>query len=40
VNITLSPKQGLPMIVRKQDYEFERSRAEVRGNIREMVECG
>ena len=40
VNITLSPKQGLPMIVRTQDREFARSRAEMRGNIREMVECG
>jgi cytochrome P450 len=38
VNITLSPKRGLPMVVREQDRDFARSKAEVRGDIREMVE--
>lgn len=38
LNITLAPKHGMPMIVHEQDQAFEMSRAEVRGNIREMVE--
>ena len=38
VGITMSPKQGMPMIVHTQDRRFEHSRAEVRGNVREMVE--
>jgi cytochrome P450 len=38
VNITLSPKHGMPMIVREQDRAFEKSRTEVTGNVREMAE--
>jgi len=36
VQVTLSPKQGLPMSVHPQDRRF--AAAPVRGNIREMVE--
>jgi cytochrome P450 len=39
VNITMSPKHGMPMIVRAQDRAFERSRATVRGDIGEMVDA-
>src|SRR5437762_1608637 len=38
VTVTLAPKDGLPMLVSRQDGEF--GRTEVRGNIREMVELG
>lgn len=38
VNVVMSPKQGLPMIVQPQDREFRRSSAEVTGYIRKMVE--
>ena len=40
VNLTLAPKQGLPALIQKQDREFTRSRAEITGNLREMVACG
>jgi len=39
LNITLSPQPGMPMLVHPQDRAFEKSRATVRGNIREMVDC-
>ena len=35
VTITLSPKQGMPMILARQDRRFEAS--SIRGNVREMV---
>jgi cytochrome P450 len=38
VGITMSPKKGMPMLVHPQDRRFAHSRAEVRGNVREMVE--
>jgi cytochrome P450 len=36
VQLTLSPRQGLPMTVHRQDRRFEA--APLRGNIREMVD--
>jgi cytochrome P450 len=38
VNLTLSPKQGLSAVLRYQDREFARSRAEITGTLREMVD--
>jgi len=37
LSITMSPKQGLPMLVQKQDRRFEYGVGGVRGNVREMV---
>ena len=34
----LAPKYGMPMMVQKQDREFEKSKTAVRGNIHEMVD--
>ncbi len=33
----LSP--GLPVIVRRQDRQFHRSKAQIRGQLHNMVEC-
>lgn len=38
VATTLSPKNGMPMIVNEQDREFQRGVGGVEGNIREMVQ--
>lgn len=38
VNITLSARYGLPMILHAQDRAFARNNLSVRGNVREMVE--
>lgn len=38
VGITMFPKNGLRMFVRKQDAQFEQGVGGVRGNVREMVE--
>ncbi|NDJ52412.1 MAG: cytochrome P450 [Chloroflexi bacterium] len=35
--ITMTPRKGMPMIVRRQDHAFERGVGGVRGNVREMV---
>lgn len=35
--IVMSPKQGLPMMVQKQDRQFQKGVGEVKGNVREMV---
>jgi cytochrome P450 len=37
VHVTLTPKKGIPMILRKQDRQFRQAVGGVRGNIREMV---
>jgi cytochrome P450 len=37
VGVTMAPAKGLPMIVHKQDHQFEGGTVSVRGNIREMV---
>jgi len=37
VSITLTPKGGLPMLVQKQDRQFEQGAGGMRGNVREMV---
>jgi cytochrome P450 len=37
-NVVISPKPGLPMRLRRQDRQFSRSRAPVRGYINKMVE--
>lgn len=38
VKITMSPLQGLPMIIRSQDRKFGRGVGGLRGNVAEMVE--
>ncbi|NJL26748.1 MAG: cytochrome P450 [Thermoanaerobaculia bacterium] len=38
VTMTMKPKGGLPVVVRRQDREFNRSRAELRGFLRRMVD--
>ncbi len=38
VNVVMSPKQGMPMVVRRQDRQFNLSTAEVSGYIRSMVD--
>jgi cytochrome P450 len=37
VHVTLTPKNGMPMIIRKNDRQFKQNVGGVRGNIREMV---
>ena len=37
VKLGLLPKQGLPMIIHRQDREFSKSVKPVRGNLNEMV---
>lgn len=37
VHVTLTPKNGMPMIVHKQDRQFRRGTGRVSGNIRTMV---
>jgi hypothetical protein len=37
VHVTLTPKNGMPMIVHRQDREFKPVSAGARGNIRNMV---
>jgi cytochrome P450 len=37
VHVTLTPKNGMPMIVRKQDRQFAQGVGGVHGNIRKMV---
>ncbi len=38
VTFILNFKNGLPVIVRKQDREHHRSKAEIRGQLSELVE--
>jgi len=38
VNVVMSPKNGLPMIVRRQDRDFRKSRGPVEGYITRMVD--
>ena len=38
VTFILGFKHGLPMIVHEQDHEHHRSKAEIRGQLRELVE--
>jgi cytochrome P450 len=38
INITLSPRYGLPVVIRAQDRNFAASRAEVRGDVHDMVD--
>jgi Cytochrome P450 len=38
VHVTLTPKNGMPKIVYKQDREFRQGAGGVRGNIRKMVQ--
>lgn len=37
VHVTLTPRHGIPMIVRPPDRQFHQGAGGVRGNIREMV---
>jgi len=37
VHVTLTPKNGMPMVVHKQDRRFDQGVGGVRGNIRKMV---
>jgi cytochrome P450 len=37
VHVTLTPKEGMPVIIRKQDRQFKKGVGGVRGNIRKMV---
>ena len=37
VHVTLTPKNGMPMIIRKNDRQFKQNVGGIRGNIREMV---
>lgn len=37
VHVTLTPKNGMPMVVHKQDRQFQQGVGGVRGNIRRMV---
>jgi cytochrome P450 len=37
IHVTLTPKNGMPMIIRKNDRQFKQNVGGVRGNIREMV---
>jgi cytochrome P450 len=37
VHVTLTPKEGMPYIIRKQDRQFKNAVGGVRGNIRKMV---
>lgn len=37
VHVTLTPKNGMPMIVHKQDRQFKQGVGGIRGNIRKMV---
>ncbi len=37
-NIVMAPKNGIKMIVRKQDRDFSQGIGGVKGNVREMVE--
>ena len=38
VLVTLSPKGGMPMKIRRQDGCFEKRAAKIRGNVHEMVD--
>lgn len=40
VTMTMKPKGGLPVVVRRQDREHSRSRAELRGYLCRMVDFG
>jgi cytochrome P450 len=37
VHVTLTPKNGMPMMVHKQDRQFKQAVGGIRGNIRKMV---
>ena len=37
VHVTLTPKNGMPMMVHKQDRQFKQAVGVIRGNIRKMV---
>ncbi len=37
VHVTLTPKNGIPMTVHRQDRQFQQGVGGVRGNIRRMV---
>lgn len=40
VTMTMKPKKGLPMVVRAQDGEHPRSRAEITGELARLVDLG